>query len=157
MPEIINEFTLSANGTVVNHSYWLYEYNTAKQLVKKSLLGPNHPVACSVTQYSYPAAGQIKEEVYSCDMTGNMRLISTTVKQFDNKKNPYMLLNFYQGITSLSKNNVIAHYETNHNTGRKYNYTYSYEYNEDDFPVKVTFVSQGNNFPSYYYWTYNCQ
>ena len=156
LPETITNYSVYTNGPIYQ-GYALFEYNAAKQLIKKSLLGPSQSVSTNYTVYTYPAPDQSKEEIYSADASGNIRLVSTTITHYDNKKSPYSLLNFMNQRMLISKHNDIATFQTNHTTGATHNYTRVYEYNDEDFPVKVTTTTQGNNFPSTMTWTYNCQ
>ena len=159
LPETIHTYEVAGGGQAILINYELYEYNAAKQLIKKSLLGPQQTVSKSYTVYSYPAPDQIKEEVYG--LTGaspnNPVLVSTTVNQYDNKKSPYSLMSFYNRRVIVSKHNIISSSDTNHNMGKVQIYTVSYVYNDSDYPVKESFLWQGQNFPSVINWSYHCE
>ncbi len=156
LPETVSNYEVFTNGTIYR-GYTQFEYNAGMQLIKKSMFGPGQTVSSSYSLYTYPAPDQSKEEDYYADASGNIRLVTTTIMHYDNKRSPYTLLNFMNERMLVSKHNDIATFQTNHNNNTTNNYTSTYEYNEEDYPVKRTITTQGSNFPSTMTWAYVCQ
>ena len=156
LPETIKSYSVYTTGTVYG-GYELLEYNNAKQLIKSSSFGPSQSVSSRYSVFTYPAADQSKEELYGTNASGTMRLITTTLTHYDTLKSPYSLLNFYNHRMLVSKHNDIATYRTNHDNNTTHNYTRTYEYNDEGYPVSATTTTQGSNFPTTMTWTYMCQ
>jgi hypothetical protein len=130
--------------------YTKYEYDSAKKLIKRIVGGTT---VNNYKEYTYPAPGQVKEILHTRS-NGNLVLNTTTVNQYDNKRNPYSQLGFYSEMLLISPNNLISSTTTDHIQGTTRSFSNSLIYNAEDYPTQI--IAQSSASTSHIY-TYNCQ
>lgn len=130
-----------------NAGYTRFEYDAAKKLVKREV---GDVLVQHYKEFSYPAAGQVKEMLYTRS-SGNLVLNSTTINQYDTKANPYAQLGFYQEAMLVSPHNLVASSTTDHLQGTTRSFSFSHTYNTEEYPVETT--ASGQLAAT---WTYSC-
>jgi len=152
------EYAYAANNLISNIGFYsinepdesfthqynkIVEYTDNKLVSKVATYQPDNmekPFRFDV--YSYDASGnvvQIKE--YANTISGEINDV-TSDYTYDNKKNPYLYATYLGiGADVFSKNNVLTEKITYHLSGLTKNYTSTYLYNEQGYPVKQTLIT----------------
>ncbi|MBK0403200.1 hypothetical protein I5M27_09400 [Adhaeribacter sp. BT258] len=147
------------NGTsVVLDDIITYEYDSNKRLIKKNYYGDaSLSVIEEYSTYSYPSANTAREmSYYDRDGDGTVEHASTADYTFDDKKSPQLLLGVAFDDEFISEHNVTREVYTDPSgTGTPSIYTYSYEYNAEGFPTKITVNYTGSS-PDITTISYNC-
>lgn len=116
------------------------------------------PVLFLYQEYSYTSGNIVNEKTYFADAFGQGQLNSTSDYQYDNKKNPYLLLNMpvlFSGAAMSTNNPTSATYK-DRNGATTDSETYTYVYNGNGYPTSVTTTpSQGSPYTTEI--TYNCK
>lgn len=115
-----------------------------EKIVKRNLHNENGELT-QFNVYEYDKNGNVKNEKYYSYLfteSTQPKLISETSFKFDNKKNPFRIFNelgnpgLYTNANNIIETNLIRHEEI---PGFEKNSTSttSYEYNQNDYPIKV--------------------
>lgn len=118
--DLIKNVTGLQNDKITHVDYFIY--NADKQLVQKQT--KTEGISTRETKYIYNKEGNLLKE--KGDKSNNYY-------KYDNKKNPFDLVfpEAYLKIYQISKNNIKS-CNWNNNS-----YTYDYEYNSDNYPIKI--------------------
>lgn len=91
------------------------------------------------TKFSWSGGNLTKEELYSIDNSGIPVEYITISYTYDGKLNPSQFFGYIQGSPrAMSNNNVLTATQTKTGFGTIFNESYTYEYNADNFPTKIT-------------------
>lgn len=114
----------SIQNNETHNTYFFYNPN--KQLIRKQVI--KDAILNTETNYTYNKEGNLLKEREANSEYTNF------YKSYDNKNNPFNLIfpEAYLKIYKISKNNVISCNMDNKS------YTYKYEYNSNNYPIKIT-------------------
>ncbi|WP_439880043.1 hypothetical protein ACSX1A_12835 [Pontibacter sp. MBLB2868] len=131
------------NGGKVEYStYSKYDYTADKNLNKKTVFegvesGDKAGVAKSYTTYEVlPNGNYTQEKQFVVDDKGQAKLFSTTTYSYDTNQNPFH--EFAEPGTASSPNNMLASSMLVHGSKKTYKYTYTYQYDDNGYPVSQT-------------------
>ena len=116
-------------------------------------------------EYVYDAGNATSMSTYELNLsTLSLKLTSTATYEYDSKKSPYRGIgidNLFiaEEIGFMSVNNPTKETvkDKDGNTMQDESYTYSYEYNDNDYPTKVTDVTFDNSETNVTVLTYDCE
>ncbi len=115
------------------------------------------PMLFAYQEYTYANGNIVTEKSYFADEFGKGELTSTTTYTYDNKKNPYMVLNLpiIYGVTAMSNNNVTQSSSLSAMTGSTTTENITYQYNGTGYPTSaVSTTSEGTTTTDM---EYNCK
>jgi len=135
------KFTSYFNGNSAEYTaYATYQYNADKKLIKQSFFEGKEgtaAVAKSFTQYEVLPNGNCgQEKQFVLNSKDEAVLFSTTTYSYDTNKNPFYA--FAEPGKASSPNNLIASTTEVQGSKKTYNYKYTYDYDEQGFPVSQT-------------------
>ena len=170
----LNGNILEYNGnTIVEHylnqdGRTIYEFTNQNydQLLKAEYIRDvsTNPTVSHQTNFTYDGGNLVFiQRKRINDTTGLLELIHETEYTYDNKRNPYQqghnqiaLVSYFQQMMILqwnefnliyrSTNNVVTRSYTNYLSDYQSSFSYSFEYNSNDYPVKRTHVVDGMEF-----------
>jgi hypothetical protein len=147
------------NGSgIVKQSINTYEYDGNKRLIRKNRYNASAPTVIeSYELYTYPSGNTARQtSYYDNDSDGTPDLDSTTDYTFDDKNSPQLLLGVAYDDEYVSEHNTLTEvYTRAGGTGTPDTYTFSYEYNAQGFPTKMT-ADYGGTSPEIVNISYNC-
>ncbi len=144
-------FSLTFNGTKLVKSELVYNY-----------MGQS--IAISKNEYSYTGDNLSEVITYKINSSMQLELESTITYNYDTKKNAIhdIGLNYFffnLDIPFMSKNNIIEsiYKDKDGNVDQSKSYTNTIEYNDKEYPAKITTNNADNNKTEVVNYTYNCQ
>jgi YD repeat-containing protein len=135
-----------------------YEYDNNKKLVRfNSYDGATPTVVEGYSTYTYPSSNTATEKsFYSQSSGGTPTLTSTTNYTFDDKKSPQQILGVFWEDEFVSEHNITREEYISASGGTPDVSTYTYEYNAEGFPTKMTSNYTGST-PDVLNLNYNCK
>jgi len=117
------------------------------------------------TEYTYTNGNIATMSKYEFDITSlSLNLISTSTFEYDNKKSPYrgIGLDYFfiaddAGFMSTNNPTKETIKDKSGSVSQDESMNYSYEYNSDDYPTKVTETAFDNNYTETTLLSYDCQ
>lgn len=127
------------SGTAKLISYNTYEY-TNNQISKMNIVNPESQITQYHT-YEYDENGNVlKDDYYIVENGRDLKLMYSTISEFDNKNNPFMVFTG-EGNPGIftNKNNIIKKTNVSYSDGTENRYTvqYIFEYNNSGYPIKA--------------------
>lgn len=149
---------LEPGGAIVELGNSRFLYDALNRMVEKQLFStPQDSVFSRYFKYYYKANGSIEENEFMWNPAlGNFWLSNTTIREFDNKNNPFQFNKDPENLPLLSKNNLTSIKRIVPGGNVAENYTITYLYNAEGYPVKATYLDKGQFYKEHYF-TYNCQ
>ena len=126
-------------------SYTKYEYNLANRLIRSCLFNLDS-IEVKYTEFIYDEKGNVVET----NFYQNGGLSFNDKYEYDYMNNPLKEINMTNSASYISGNNVIKHSQINYMMGNKFSLAeYTYQYNEDGYPISCSYGSQKYYFDYY--------